>query len=364
MEEDGGANYSRLAPPQNVSSDPLSLYETDLVHRSNSSSQLFPPEYDALVNMSRLAQEDGANGGGSGGGGGVFSNPIEGPVMLTVGTIGILSNLLCLAVLHRRKELKLNHDYLFLLRAQSVFDLLYLVTSTPITAIPYVFPGVKDHFEPFVLPWIFPLMQISMTASIYTTILLSFERYFSIKGDMNKVKAFPAMATVCAILVFSVAINITRFFELRAVAREDMTLEKVNSTGHILTDFLIRHTVVYSVRPTERFYTLAYFLGYNMIGSFLVSLFIPVVTLGTMNTLIWKRLKQVWKNRRRMRVKERRNTRAALSLLAIVILFFVCHSMKLVVSGYQVRWLRISLRTRPRRARIFWQQEDIFPNKG
>ena len=91
---------------------------------------------------------------------------------------------------------------------------------------------------------------------------------------------------------------------------------------------------MYDIQPT---YTVGYFLGYNMIGSFLITLLIPVGTLGTLNTLIWRRLQEIWKKRQRLGVREKRNMRAALTLVLVVILFFVCHSMKLVVSGYQVR---------------------------
>ena len=55
-----------------------------------------------------------------------------------------------------------------------------------------------------------------------------------------------------------------------------------------------REKIVITVAPT---YTLGYFLGYNMIGSFLITLLVPVVTLGTFNTLIWRRLQQIWRNR-------------------------------------------------------------------
>ena len=87
------------------------------------------------------------------------------------------------------QELKLSSDYLFLLRVQSSFDLvraekitltdiskkerdprfrsllqLYLITSTPITAFPYVFPDFSKSIELFVLPWIFPFVQVSAMA--------------------------------------------------------------------------------------------------------------------------------------------------------------------------------------------------------
>ena len=58
--------------------------------------------------------------------------------------------------------------------------------------------------------------------------------------------------------------------------------------------FTYREKTVREIAPT---YSLGYFLGYNMIGSFLISLLIPVATLGTLNTLIWRKLKLIWKNR-------------------------------------------------------------------
>ncbi len=73
-----------------------------------------------------------------------------------------------------------------------------------------------------------------------------------------------------------------------------------------------------------------------MIGSFLISMFIPVAALSVLNTLIWRRLRQIWGQRGRFGVREKRNTRAALVLVLLVLLFFICHTPKLVVSGYQV----------------------------
>ena len=55
-----------------------------------------------------------------------------------------------------------------------------------------------------------------------------------------------------------------------------------------------RDKVVVTVAPT---YTWGYFFGYNMIGSFLITLLVPGLTLGTFNTLIWRRLQQIWRNR-------------------------------------------------------------------
>ena len=290
------------------------------------------------------AANDGSGGNSENNEDGDFRNPVEGPAMLAIGIVGILCNILVLVVLRRKHELKLSPDYRFLLRLQSWFDLLYLITSTPVTAIPYVFP--QFHSYALVLPWIFPFVQICMTASIYTTIALAFERYMSIRETLSSQRRFPCRGVAAAILLFAVGINAPRFFELSAVREEKTTVVEVNNTGQIHKDFALRTVVVFSVKPTAEIYTVGYFLGYNMVGSFLISLFVPVSCLSVLNTLIWRRLQSIWQNRTRLGVKEKRNTRAALSLVFVVILFFICHSMKLVVSGYQVRNIRVSTSAR------------------
>ena len=263
-----------------------------------------------------------------------YHNPAEGPSLLALGILGTMANLLCLAVLQRSSDLKLARDYLCLLRLQSVFDLLYLLTSTPVTALPYLGSSFR-YYEPFVLPWVFPFMQIAMTASIYTTIALAAERFLSIR-DISVTRSFPVRTATLLIVLFSVAFNLPRFFELRAVRVEKTGMARVNNTGNILLDYALSTVVRFEVQPTE-FYTVGYFLGYNMVGSFLVSLFVPVVTLGIFNSLIWRRLRLVRRNRNRLGLREKRNARATYSLFFLVIFFFVCHSIKLIVSGYQVR---------------------------
>ena len=294
----------------------------------------FSPPLNDNLSASPTSSSMGVVKGDESSGGG-FYNPVEGPAMFFIGGLGLFCNLVCLAALTHKLELKLSSDYLFLLRSQSIFDLLYLLTSTPCTALPYLYQIFGPSFHPFFLPYIFPFVQITMIASIYITIALAVERYLSIR-DINITRSFPCKTVVCVITIFSFLLNMPRFFELRVVKDEKTTLKSINNTGVIELDWAIQTMVHYQVKPTASFYTVGYFLGYNMIGSFLVSLFIPVVILVIFNSLIWRRLQAIWNNQSRLGIREKRNTRAALSLVLVVVLFVVCHSMKLVVSGYQV----------------------------
>ena len=87
-------------------------------------------------------------------------------------------------------------------------------------------------------------MQITMTASIYTTIAVAVERYLSIRDLTAPAKPFPVRLVVSGVAVFSLAINISRFFELRPVEKMETTLEKVNDTGDITVDLAFRYGVL------------------------------------------------------------------------------------------------------------------------
>lgn len=70
------------------------------------------------------------------------------------------------------------------------------------------------------------LFQISMIASIYTTIALALERYLSIRDAAStNTFSFPCRGTAVVILIFSVGISAPRFFELRPIKEEHTTLQ-------------------------------------------------------------------------------------------------------------------------------------------
>ena len=73
--------------------------------------------------------------------------------------------------------------------------------------------------------------QISMIASIYTTIALALERYLSIRSAAAPTRSFPCRVAAAIILVFSFAINAPRFFELRPVMEEKTTYQVRKGTN-------------------------------------------------------------------------------------------------------------------------------------
>lgn len=71
-------------------------------------------------------------------------------------------------------------------------------------------PELSKSYSPLsVLPHIFPFVQMSMTASIYTTMALAVERYLSIR-EPNTHRAFPVGKVLAAIAIFSFSLNFPR----------------------------------------------------------------------------------------------------------------------------------------------------------
>ncbi len=84
-----------------------------------------------------------------------------------------------------------------------------------------------------------------------------------------------------------------------------------------------------------------YFLYYSQLLTFVALTLLPSVSLTVLNTLIFRRLQRFKSVSVRLGREERRTVRATISLIAIVFFFLVCHSVKVVVNGYQVVQVRI-----------------------
>jgi hypothetical protein len=83
-----------------------------------------------------------------------------------------------------------------------------------------------------------------------------------------------------------------------------------------------------------------YFLYYKHLMTFLLMTLLPSLGLVGLNSLIFRRLQNFKAVSVRLGREERKTVRATISLIAIVIVFVICHSVKVVVNGYQVVQVR------------------------
>ncbi len=85
-----------------------------------------------------------------------------------------------------------------------------------------------------------------------------------------------------------------------------------------------------------------YFVYYKQVTTFVLIVLVPAVSLTVLNALIIRRLHVFKSVSARLGKEERRTVRATVSLIAIAFFFLLCHSVKVVVNGYQV--VQVSLR--------------------
>ena len=73
-----------------------------------------------------------------------------------------------------------NRTYLPLFQILAASDLLVVVGGAMLWGLPDLWGYYSLRMYPIILPFLLPITQIAMMISIYTTILMSFERYVRI----------------------------------------------------------------------------------------------------------------------------------------------------------------------------------------
>merc|ERR1719414_703517 len=139
-----------------------------------------------------------------------------------------------------------------LLKMLAAFDAVFLLFTLTLFCI----SAWSEHFNDFIRPWLtpyfLPVIQISLTGSVYATVAVSVERFLtvccsyrhavaSVAPDGTASKIFHLSYTL-PILVFSFAFNITRFFELRT----EKIYKNVTETLLISTDSSGEHLIDHS----------------------------------------------------------------------------------------------------------------------
>ena len=164
--------------------------------------------------------------------------PIFGYVILFVATFGIFVNLAALIFLiwrhhaakNGRKESKneefrrqrvqstLFHHLLTLLAA---CDVLVVICCALVYGLPDVWPEYLQKIYPYIAPYVVPITHIAVMSSVYSTVLISFERYIRIcyicqlrPSTWITVDNFKYY--VLGILIGPILFYLPKFFEVRS----------------------------------------------------------------------------------------------------------------------------------------------------
>ena len=103
-----------------------------------------------------------------------FKYWLDGPIGLTVASMGVLINLVAIVVLARQRVQRTFHLLMIYL---SFWDFTYLVLFIICFALPVMSEHFRDTVFIYLVPYAIPMAQICLSGSCYSTVALTVERW-------------------------------------------------------------------------------------------------------------------------------------------------------------------------------------------
>ena len=110
---------------------------------------------------------------------------VEGVLIPVITVFGLTGNLTTIYVLCSPSvDIKVTFRHIITMLA--MFDSLFILMATLTFSMPLLWPTWKLWIHPLLLPYFLPAIQISLNGSIWCTVMVAMERYFSVVHYRNK----------------------------------------------------------------------------------------------------------------------------------------------------------------------------------
>ena len=295
---------------------------------------------------------------------------IEGMLILIIGVIGMFGNTMGIAMFSGLKERQLKFHRLMILLF--VYDNAYILLSILVFSLPQLNEVYKVKYLKYVAPTVLPLVHISLTGSVYSTVAISLERYLVVCKPFFTVshKPLTTKMSVSAIVAFSIIYNIPKFLELKTCyGPEEFAVNSVRHTFQSSREFhLVDKTKTETqINCTEEGYKATdlrlnskYYSIYCFWMNLLFMGVIPYLTLVILNTRMINDQRLQLKRQKSCSGVLERNTNAeslvneccciplkpvpitkknqmllAKTNLGIVLTFILCHSLRWIPNIYE-----------------------------
>lgn len=271
-----------------------------------------------------------------------YSFATEGVGLATVAFLGILANLLSIAILTKRT---MKTQISALLITLAVFDILFLFCTFPVfsvmsiiefvtfinecyydeenndgsnstTRLEFLSPTMQDMYY-YCLPFLYGFTHLCKVGSVFTTLAVSLERYFAVCHPLwIRIRRCPPAMYIILVTVFAFAFNIPKFLEFEAIVSETGGTA-VKATA-LRTD---QHYIVY----------------YNFLTKTVITELFPYVSLIFLNACIYREIRRSVKLQQSMRCNQSQNEeiKSANVVVGVVALSIVCHIWKIVPDLYE-----------------------------
>ena len=90
-------------------------------------------------------------------------------VILAFAVLGVVINVVAFIIISKKKDKSMFHDLLKILTA---YDVGVVICCALQFALPNLWPGYVDKIYPHIMPYLLPVMHITVLTSVYSTILI------------------------------------------------------------------------------------------------------------------------------------------------------------------------------------------------
>lgn len=254
----------------------------------------------------------------------------NGILLNLIGILGILGNVISMIILSR-PQMRSSINYILIGLAR--VDTVLIITSILLFGIPGIYPYTSLMFTyfynvyPHIVPVVYPLATAVQTASVYLTLMVSLDRFVAVCHPLKSRSLCTygrARIYVVCITVFSVLYNVPRLWEATIIAEWDKEF----------------NTTIYCARPTPLRINETYLAVYIHWCYLIFIYLIPFFSLAVLNIAIYNQVRKANKERARLSRLQRREIGLATMLMCVVLVFFACNVLPLVINiieSFQIR---------------------------
>ena len=268
----------------------------------------------------------------------LFEFVVPGILLNIIGLLGLIVNTLSIIVLSRPQ---MRQSINCILIGLASFDIILVITSILMVGLPsvygflayhsqsykqhYMAPGLKIFafyfFKvfPFITPMVYPTAMIVQTGSVYLTLAVTLERFVAVCLPFRARSLCTygrARYGVICVAIFATVYNLPRFWEVKWVTTYYPYLNA--SITNVEKTELRNHPTYISVYITWAYLIFMYFIPFSCLAIF--------------NLLIYRQVRIANLERSRMSRQEQKEIGLATMLMVVVIVFFLCNVLALVVN--------------------------------
>lgn len=246
---------------------------------------------------------------------------LNGVGITVIGMLGIFGNIASIRVL---SDKRMRSSVNFILIALAGSDLVLILTSILLFALPTIFPynGEAKYYFFIALPQIsgviYPLAMMAQTVSIYMTFLISLERYIAVCHPLKaRSMCTQSRTKICifAIVLLSILYNVPKALEIKLMEGNN----KDYGTFYCVS--------ASDLRINKRYITVyihwLYFIFMNLI---------PLSGITFFNLMIYRQVQVVNRLRLKLTSREIQDIKLTTMLFCVVIVFLSCNFLAVLTN--------------------------------